>query len=72
MNAQNLLLIATVPITLPMSRCSEFKTARGRPHAVLGVPNKLTTGLSRAARSAHNKLIRDLGGLRLQEVAGRL
>ena len=32
--------------------CSVFKAARGNVHAVLGVPNRLTTGLSRL-REAH-------------------
>jgi hypothetical protein len=35
-----------------LSRCSVFITLRGTVHAVLGVPNKLTTGISRL-REAH-------------------
>jgi hypothetical protein len=35
-----------------MSRSSVFNTVRSHEHAVLGVPNKLTTGLSRL-REAH-------------------
>ena len=67
---QNIFRVATVPNTFSMSRCSEFNTVRSRQHAVLGVPNKLTTGLSRAARSAHDELNSDLGGLRLHEAEG--
>ena len=69
---QNIFRVATVPNTFSMSRCSEFNTVRSRQHAVLGVPKELTTGLSRAARSAHNELTRASKGLLLHEGEGML